>query len=188
MTKDQTDPRPDGPAAEPLALRLNDQLGAGPAEARCMCNDRALSACPGQWEPGCDLGNNPAHVRRSKREHPVCMLTAAELNHLRRLLGWVRCEVGQPPDEMVPMVRSIVRQLGDVSAEGKARLVEAHAEANNVPQYVRAALKALGKTLEANPECLPEAEDVGAPVLPAPNAALTGRQRVRPESTEHEPD
>jgi hypothetical protein len=37
-------------------------LGAG-AEARCMCKDRALSACPGEWEPGCDLGNNPAHVR-----------------------------------------------------------------------------------------------------------------------------
>ena len=31
MTTDQTDPRPDGPAAEPLALRLNDQLGPVPA-------------------------------------------------------------------------------------------------------------------------------------------------------------
>lgn len=29
----------------------------------CMCKDRAASACPGEWEPGCDLGNNPAHVR-----------------------------------------------------------------------------------------------------------------------------
>ena len=26
-----------------------------------MCKDRALSACPGEWEPGCDLGNNAAH-------------------------------------------------------------------------------------------------------------------------------
>lgn len=106
---------------------------------------------------------------RPKREHPACTMTAAELNHLRRLLGWVRCEVGQPPDEMVPMVQNIVRRIGEVSPEGKARLVEAHAQANNVPQYVRAALKALATTLAAHHECLPDAEDVGVPVLPAPN-------------------
>jgi hypothetical protein len=47
---------------KPGALGSNDGLGAG-AEARCTCKDRALSACPGEWEPGCDLGNNPAHVR-----------------------------------------------------------------------------------------------------------------------------
>lgn len=28
----------------------------------CMCKDRLLSKCPGEWEPGCDLGNNPAFV------------------------------------------------------------------------------------------------------------------------------
>ena len=98
-------------------------------------------------------------------EHPACMLTSAELNHLRRLLCWVRCEVGQPPDEMVPMVQNIVRRIGEVSPEGKTRLVKAHAQASNVPQYVRAALKALAKTLAAYPECLPEAEDVGVPAL-----------------------
>ena len=41
---------------------LCEGLGAA-SEARCMCKDRALSACPGEWEPGCDLGNNPEHVR-----------------------------------------------------------------------------------------------------------------------------
>ena len=35
----------------------------------CMCKDRALSACPGEWEPGCDLGNNPAHVRVYQPQH-----------------------------------------------------------------------------------------------------------------------
>jgi hypothetical protein len=30
-----------------------------------MCKDRAAKDCPGEWEPGCDLGNNPAHVRRA---------------------------------------------------------------------------------------------------------------------------
>lgn len=47
--------------ATPGALGSNDQLGAV-SEARCMCKGRAASACPGEWEPGCDLGNNPAHV------------------------------------------------------------------------------------------------------------------------------
>lgn len=31
--------------------------------ARCACKDRAAKDCPGEWEPGCDLGRNPAHVR-----------------------------------------------------------------------------------------------------------------------------
>jgi hypothetical protein len=45
----------------PANVGSNDGLGPG-AEALCMCKDRALSACPGEWEPGCDLGNNQAHV------------------------------------------------------------------------------------------------------------------------------
>lgn len=28
----------------------------------CPCGDRDSSACPGQWEPGCDLGANDAHA------------------------------------------------------------------------------------------------------------------------------
>ena len=61
--------------ATPGAIGSNDQLGAG-SETRCMCKDRALSACPGQWEPGCDLGNNPAHVVAVPRGD-------AELLHMR---------------------------------------------------------------------------------------------------------
>jgi hypothetical protein len=71
---------------------------------------------------------------------------------------------------MVPMVQSIVRKIGEVSPEGKARLVQAHAEASNVPQYIRTALKALEKKLASHPEFMLEAEDLGVPVLPAPNA------------------
>ena len=33
-------------------------------EPLCMCKDRALSACPGEWELGCDLGNNEKFMRR----------------------------------------------------------------------------------------------------------------------------
>lgn len=31
----------------------------------CMCKDRPLDKCPGEWEPGCDLGNNEKYVRTS---------------------------------------------------------------------------------------------------------------------------
>lgn len=108
--------------------------------------------------------------RPLRAEIPAGILTPAEINHLRRLLGWVRCEIGQAPDEMVPMVRGIVERLGDVSEEGKARLVEQYAEASNVPKYVRAAVKALEKTLPAAADgWLPEAEVAGPPALPMPN-------------------
>ena len=29
----------------------------------CSCKDRPATKCPGEWEPGCDLGNNPKHAR-----------------------------------------------------------------------------------------------------------------------------
>lgn len=32
-------------------------------QAPCQCGDRAATECPGEWEPGCDLGANEAHVR-----------------------------------------------------------------------------------------------------------------------------
>lgn len=124
-----------------------------------------------------EQSNPPALVRLSEglgagrpmREHPVCTLTAAEVNHLRRLVAWVDCDAGQEPDAMVDMVRAICERLGDVSEEGKARLVESHAQASNVPQYVRAAIKALRKTLAAQPAMFEDATEVEPPALPAPN-------------------
>lgn len=72
-------------------------------------------------------------------------LTQAQVNHLRRLLGWVRCEVGQTPDEIVETMRG--PNMPEPSPEGKARLLECHAKAAAVPKYVRAAVKALEKLL-----------------------------------------
>lgn len=74
-------------------------------------------------------------------------LSASEINHLRRLLGWVRCDIGQTPDEMVETVRKIADVIHDCSDEGKQRLVEAHQRAARVPKYVRDAVKALEKIL-----------------------------------------
>jgi hypothetical protein len=31
---------------------------------QCSCGDRLKDQCPGEWEPGCDLGNNPQYARR----------------------------------------------------------------------------------------------------------------------------
>ncbi len=30
----------------------------------CSCGDRLKVACPGEWEPDCDLGNNPHYAKR----------------------------------------------------------------------------------------------------------------------------
>lgn len=70
-------------------------------------------------------------------------LDKAQVNHLRRLLGWMRCEVGQSPEEMVTMMKGLLPRLGPVSEDGKARLVESYHQAQRVPKYIRAALKAL---------------------------------------------
>ena len=48
--------------AQMLALLQEDARLHNPA-ALCACKDRPATACPGEWEPGCDLGANPAHVR-----------------------------------------------------------------------------------------------------------------------------
>ena len=48
------------------ALRDHDRkagiLDAG-VTPLCMCKDRTLADCPGEWEPGCDLGANEKFVR-----------------------------------------------------------------------------------------------------------------------------
>ncbi len=43
-----------GPAIDALRAALE----------QCSCGDRPKGECPGEWEPGCDLGNNPAFARR----------------------------------------------------------------------------------------------------------------------------
>jgi hypothetical protein len=40
-----------------------DALRAALAEP-CPCGDRPNNQCPGEWEPGCDLGSNPEYAKR----------------------------------------------------------------------------------------------------------------------------
>jgi hypothetical protein len=70
----------------------------------------------------------------------------SELNHLRRLLGWVKCEIGQEPEAMVAMVRDFAAKGLDMNSEFAQRaMVEAHDQARSVPKYIREAVKALEK-------------------------------------------
>lgn len=103
-----------------------------------------------------------------------CTLKQSDINHLRRLLGWVRCEIGQTPEEFVETVRSISAALSDISDEGKARLVEHHQRAESVPKYVRAAVKALEKTIKHHDGQVVDAEFSDEKQLPsAPPPSLS---------------
>ena len=78
-------------------------------------------------------------------------LTAEELNHLRRLIGWVRCEIGQSPEEMMAMIKNEIAPIcPDPSKEGKDRLALAYCKSEQVPLYVRAAVKSLSKVVKEN--------------------------------------
>ena len=68
-------------------------------------------------------------------------LKTSDINHLRRLLAWVRCEIPPAPDEVVSIVKSIAPAID--SDDAKKKMVEWHREAKSVPKYLRAALKAL---------------------------------------------
>jgi hypothetical protein len=71
----------------------------------------------------------------------------SDLNHLRRLVAWIRGEIGQSPEEFLASYRQMAGMLGDapITDEAKQRMVEAYDRARRAPKYVRAAVKALGK-------------------------------------------
>lgn len=79
----------------------------------------------------------------------------SEVNHLRLLLGWVRCEIGQSPDELVSTMQEIASKVDwDIDVLAKQRLVDAHDAARKIPKYVRAAEKALTKMLRDRSEVI----------------------------------
>jgi hypothetical protein len=51
-----------------MKLIHRDVLPFPSSSELCMCKQRLLSDCPGEWEPGCDLGNNEKHA--VKGENP----------------------------------------------------------------------------------------------------------------------
>ena len=59
-----------------LTLQQNaiTALRAALAEQKCPCGDRPADQCPGEWEPGCDLGANEKYakvVKVAEQAQPV---------------------------------------------------------------------------------------------------------------------
>ena len=81
----------------------------------------------------------------------------SDLNHLRRLVAWVKCEIGQSPDELVKTMRNLAERGITTDDAGKARIVQAYDAARSVPKYVRDAVKALGAYARAPGEVINEA-------------------------------
>lgn len=81
---------------------------------------------------------------------PAMPMTDAEVNHLRRLLAWMRCEWTLDPDmqrgylmgasESVAAGFATPERAGEIVAEKAARI-------NQVPAYVRQAVKMLTKAI-----------------------------------------
>lgn len=68
----------------------------------------------------------------------------SDLNHLRRLVAWVRCEIGPSPEELQAGMQYIAAHgVGPADDAARQRMVEAYDKARSVPKYVRAAVKAL---------------------------------------------
>lgn len=81
---------------------------------------------------------------------PDMPLTDAEVNHLRRLLAWMRCEWMLDPDMQRGML-SAIEDLGAVGAitpeQASAAVAKRAEQINQVPAYVRQAVKMLTKAL-----------------------------------------
>ena len=74
----------------------------------------------------------------------MIQLTEAELNHLRRLVAWIRCDIGQSPEEQIQTYRRIARALDEhISPEAQQRMVESYERSERIPKYIRAADKSL---------------------------------------------
>lgn len=68
----------------------------------------------------------------------------SDLNHLRRLVAWVQCEIGPTPEELQARVQDIAAHgVEPADDAARQRMVDAYDKARSVPKYVRAAVKAL---------------------------------------------
>lgn len=118
-------------------------------------------------------------------------LSNAEVNHLRRLVAWVRCEIGQAPDEMVKLVGDIAEKLKhvEISEDAKERLLHSYYRAESIPKYVRAAVSSLdsainqpvaeGQVVEHEPEAT---ATVATPVRMVGCETPDGLIKAHPES------
>lgn len=92
---------------------IQDRLDRIPvyAPARCFCGARDARACPGQWEPGCDLGANEAHAVPAPPEEALAlreaMQPAADPEDAACLARWANAP--EWADELVQSVSGTCR-------------------------------------------------------------------------------
>jgi len=88
---------------------------------QCSCKDRAATACPGQFEPGCDLGNNEKHVRVHPPEQHLNIVAPEELARLREIARTVNQGEfnGWPPEILRRLASLSLAQLGYEDAPPK---------------------------------------------------------------------
>ncbi len=102
-------------------------------------------------------------------------LSKAEVNHLRLLLGWMRCSEGvfQSPEE----IKATWRDLNDhgvtpsANNETRARLMEHYNLSADVPKYIRHALKMLTASLREH-----EAKMTNGPIVRVTELPSTRRR------------
>lgn len=81
---------------------------------------------------------------------PDMPLKDSEVNHLRRLLAWLRCEYTLDPDMQRGYLLGAAEMVtgGHASSEAASEIVNAKAaEINKCPAYVQQAVKQLTKAL-----------------------------------------
>ena len=76
-------------------------------------------------------------------------LSKAEISHLKRLLGWCECDIGQEPEQYLEMIKRISPVCIDNENIESAReiVTEDYNKLKAKPKYVRAAIKSLKKYL-----------------------------------------
>ena len=75
-----------------------------PTAQQCQCKDRPADQCPGEWEPGCDLGANPAHVQVAQPvQQPGAEPLQGGMDNAELLAAWKKKLPGvEPSDAQLP--------------------------------------------------------------------------------------
>lgn len=98
----------------------------------CQCGVRAATACPGAWEPGCDLGCNAEHVRVGRASDEVRGQAALALDPApMKQVGWVVMN-----RENEPVAPSITATQYDGMTASYDRVYPEHAPHRYVPAWV----------------------------------------------------
>ena len=80
-------------------------------------------------------------------------LNKANENHLRRLLGWLECELGVNSDQIIAIAQNMAdKTSGDIELQSliKPELERAFNKSQNTPKYIRQAIKQLKAELNKN--------------------------------------